>query len=135
MYVCALSACLVPLEVRRGHQIPGTAITDGCCFPTWVGNSHPQVSYSHSHWTSISQLRDELKSGKWKRCFVLFCFVFNVMLSKEGQVCLLGTEVRSKFKQRAKAMYTKQSVHQGVALPIIDQGMEEILKRSCVCRD
>jgi hypothetical protein len=26
----ALSACLVPAEVRRQYQIPGTGVTDGC---------------------------------------------------------------------------------------------------------
>jgi hypothetical protein len=29
MYVCAPRACLLPAEVRKGHQIPCTAVIDG----------------------------------------------------------------------------------------------------------
>lgn len=42
MYVCAPLACLVPTEVRRSHQIPGTGVRDDCKPPrvcwesTWV---------------------------------------------------------------------------------------------------
>jgi hypothetical protein len=28
--VCILNACLIPMEARRGRQIPGSGATDGC---------------------------------------------------------------------------------------------------------
>lgn len=30
VYVCVTCACLVPEEVRRGHEIPGTVVIGGC---------------------------------------------------------------------------------------------------------
>lgn len=33
MYICVLGVCLVFVEDRRGHQVPGTGVADGCELP------------------------------------------------------------------------------------------------------
>ena len=37
-YVCASSMCLIPTEARRGQQIAGARVTDGCEPPCGAGN-------------------------------------------------------------------------------------------------
>ena len=44
MYECAPPLCLVPTEIRSGHQMPGTGVIDGCEPPRecWEVNLDPQ---------------------------------------------------------------------------------------------
>ena len=37
-YVCASPMCLIPTEARRGQQIAGATVTDGCEPPCGAGN-------------------------------------------------------------------------------------------------
>lgn len=44
MYVCTSCGCLVPVEAKRGHEIPPrTRILDSCELPCgyWESNLHP----------------------------------------------------------------------------------------------
>lgn len=48
LYACTM-CCLVPMEVRRGHQIPGAGFTDGCGNQACVCCKSNKCSWPRSH--------------------------------------------------------------------------------------
>lgn len=69
MYVCVLQTCLVPIEVRRGHRIPGNR----CLWATrWLLGLQTWSSAG-----ATSALQPSIKILKNKFWFLLFGFCFS----------------------------------------------------------
>lgn len=81
MYVCVPSACLVPKEARRGHQIWWTGVTEGCVshlvgtgYWTWVLQPLNHLSSPRKEcFKKCFWLAPQVTGGHWSTVFLDFC--------------------------------------------------------------